>query len=75
MTKFQIGDRVVINDVGFRQYGYHKGQRGCFGNPRCEGTVFVDKHSDWVRVEWDDGTHNSYSPETLDLVITSLENE
>lgn len=72
---FQIGDRVVINKKGFNKYGHDEGSPGYFGNPKCEGTVKGWYHGKWVLVTWDNGSRNSYAVDTLDLVITSLENE
>lgn len=74
MTAFREGDRVVINALGFLNYRHYEGVRGSFGNPKCEGVV-ESYTAGYVRVIWDNGTHNSYMPETLDLAITSLENE
>lgn len=75
MTKFQIGDRVVINEEGFRRYSHVAGCKGEFGNPKCEGTIIRIYGDGWVKATWDNGSFNSYDPVTLDLVISSLENE
>lgn len=74
MTKFRVGDRVVINKKGFDLYGYTKGRAGGYGNPKCEGTITLigEFH---IYVDWDNGTNNLYSEDTLDLVPMSLENE
>ncbi|AJT60770.1 hypothetical protein [Citrobacter phage CVT22] len=73
MTQFVIGDRVEINAKGFRKYGKFIGIKGGFGNPECEGIVTCT--SGYIKVDWEDGTHNSYIADTLDLIITSLENK
>lgn len=74
MSKFTIGDRVLINEKGFARYGFFDGTPGRFGNPKCEGIV-AELTGYGVRVAWDNGTKNSYDNDTLDLVVTSLENE
>lgn len=72
--KFKIGDRVVINEKGFRRFFPFEGAKGKFGNPKCEGTV--TRLGDWLRVDWDNGSYNAYTEDTLNLVADiSLENE
>lgn len=74
MTKFQIGDRVVINEKGFLIYFPCEGSKGNFGNPKCEGTI--TGLGGWLKVVWDNGSYNHYAEDALDLVADiSLENE
>lgn len=67
--KLKVGDRVVINELGFIKY---KGNRM---NPRgVKGTIReIDAY---YHVAWDNGDKNSYAEDTLSLAKPKmLENE
>jgi len=61
MPKFEIGDRVKINDEGRSRYACDMNS----WNPlNFTGTV-VDRWGQDLRVKWDNGNYNSYAPNTL----------
>lgn len=69
MFKFKVGDRVVINEEGFRRYaGVGENPRGVTGTIHEIGTHY--------RVRWDNGERNSYQEGTISLAKPKmLENE
>jgi len=61
-TKFKEGDIVKINEDGFARYGESP------FNPRGVSGTIKDVRTDWILVEWENCTYNTYYPSALDLV-------
>jgi len=73
MSKFKVGDEVVINTKGHLRYGTDK------SNPRNKLGIVVSIEQYAFRlpyeVGWENGFFNNYEEDTLDFFYLSLENE
>lgn len=69
MWPLKDGTKVRINASGLRRYPP--------GPSNPEGLIGIVKHCDesWARVEWSNGTANSYQEGTLTTISNKLENK